>query len=223
MGEHVRRLRRNWVLIAAACVLGVLVALISVQIHALGEQLRQAESDSAVLSDQVKRMGGVPLVSPSAGPPGERGEAGRPPTAAEISAAVGAYLAAHPPTSGRAPTSREIGAVVSAYLEDNPPRSGRAPTREEIADAVSTYLREHPPARGPAGEQGEPGATVTGPPGPKGEPGKDSTVPGPQGERGPEGPSPSSFEFTFAGIRYVCRPTATGSANYECSPTPSSP
>ena len=152
MGVHVRRLRRNWLLVSAAAVIGVLVVVISMQIHALGEQLRQAESDSAVLSDQVKRMGGVPLVSPSAGPPGERGKVGD---------------KGDPGTPGRAPTTAEISAAVSVYLREHPPASGRAPTSGEVAAAVAVYLRDHPPARGLAGEKGdrgEPGATVTGPP-----------------------------------------------------------
>lgn len=170
MGEHVRRVRRNWLLIAAAAVIGVLVVVISVQINALGEQLRKAESDRQVLADQVQRLGGVPMVSPSPGPRGERGEAGRAPTTAEISAAVFMYLREHPPSAGRAPTSGEISAAVTAYLKD------------------------HPPARGPSGAtgspgpRGEPGETVTGPPGPAGkdgQDGKDSTVPGPKGDQGP--------------------------------------
>ncbi|TMS00199.1 hypothetical protein [Nonomuraea basaltis] len=173
MGEHVRLARRNWLVIATAVVVALLGLWASVQIGALGEQLRKSEENQEVLSDQVERLGGEPLVSPSVGPPGERGEPGRAPTAAEISAAVSAYLAAHPPAGGRAPTSSEIAAAVTAYLKD------------------------HPPARGPAGfagspgPRGEPGETVTGPPGAKGEDGvdgkdgKDSTVPGPQGERGP--------------------------------------
>lgn len=215
---------RPWLLplVASVVFAGLMVALM-LQVNTFGERLRKAESDRDVLSEQVKGLGGVPLVSPSAGPRGERGEAGRPPTATEISSAVAAYLREHPPASGRAPSAKEIAAAVANYLKEHPPASGRAPTSSEIASAVTAYLSDHPPARGPAGEKGEPGESVTGPPGPRGEPGKDSTVPGPQGERGPEGPPPSSFEFTFAGIRYVCRPTASGSTSYECSPAPAAP
>lgn len=209
---------RSWLPLVLGVVFALLMAALMLQINSVRGQIQKAESDSHTLADQVRQLGGVPRVSPAPGPPGERGEPGRPPSGQEISAAVSSYLAAYPPPAGRAPTSREIAAAVSAYLKDNPPQPGRSPTSEEIATAVAAYLRQNPPARGPAGEKGEPGETVTGSPGPKGEPGKDSTVPGPQGERGPAGPPPSLFEFTHLGTRYVCRPTEPESTKFECAP-----
>lgn len=81
---------------------------------------------------------------------------------------------------------------------------------------------------GPTGEPGEDGAdsTVPGPQGPPGEPGADSTVPGPagpqgeRGERGPEGPPPSSWTWTGPdGTVYECAPSSPGSTHYTCEAT----
>ncbi|WP_433519031.1 hypothetical protein ACQP2T_28040 [Nonomuraea sp. CA-143628] len=202
MGAHVRGLRRNWLVLSGAAVVAVLVAVISMQIHAFGAQLRQAEDDRQVLSEQVQRLGGVPLVSPSAGPPGQRGSQGQ------------------KGDPGRPPTVLEIQAAVTAYLQEHPPRDGKAPTATQIAAAVSAYLQTHPPARGPAGEKGEPGPAVTGPPGPAGERGQDSTVPGPKGDRGEPGPPPGGWTFTYAGLTYTCTPVESGSTAYRCEGAP---
>jgi hypothetical protein len=206
-----RRTWHAWSLVAAVVLAG-LTAAGMVAIGDVRSQLRDGERDRQVLADQVEKLGGIPLVSPSPGPQGERGEPGRAPTALEIQSAVSAYLAQHPPASGRAPTSAEISRAVSAYLKDNPP------------------------ARGPAGPSGSPGprgesgATVTGPPGPKGESGadgkdgvdgkdgKDSTVPGPKGEQGDTGPPPSGWTFAIGPVTYTCTPTEPGATTYQCTP-----
>jgi hypothetical protein len=198
---------RLWLLpLVVAVVFTAVLGALMVQINELGERVRQAESDRTILSEQVERMGGVPLVSPSAGPPGERGDVG---------------------PAGRPPTAAEIGAAVAAYLRANPPSGGRPPSDAEIAAAVSSYLREHPAPAGPRGEKGEPGEAVTGPPGPQGEAGKDgvdgedgqdSTVPGPQGEPGPAGPPPAGWTFTHEGVTYTCGPASPGSTTYTCNP-----
>lgn len=204
---------RVWILpFLVVAVYAVVLAVVTLQVSTFGDRLRKAEDDRAVLTEQVKQLGGKPFVSPSPGPRGEQGEPGRAPTVQEIQAAVASYLAVHPPASGRAPTAREISAAVSAYL------------------------RENPPARGPVGPsgspgpRGEPGATVTGPPGPKGEPGadgkdgvdgkdgKDSTVPGPQGEKGDPGAPPSGWTFAIGPVTYTCTPTEPGSTTYQCTP-----
>ncbi|GAA3550906.1 hypothetical protein GCM10022419_034000 [Nonomuraea rosea] len=205
VAESPPRRPRVWPLpLVVAVAFAAVMAALMVQISTLGERVRQAESDRQVLSEQVERLGGVPLVSPSSGPPGERGDVGpqgdpgRPPTTAEIGAAVAAYLAEHPPAAGRAPSAAQIGAAVSAYLQ------------------------QHPPARGPAGEKGdpgEPGETVTGSPGPRGEPGPESTVAGPQGESGPRGepgPPPAGWTFVYGGVTYTCSPAEPGSTTYRC-------
>lgn len=199
-----RRAWHVWPLVVAV-VIAVPPAVGMVVIGDVRNQLSAGERDRAVLAEQVERLGGIPLVSPSPGPRGERGEPGRAPTAQEIQAAVTSYLAAHPPASGRAPTAREISAAVTAYLRDNPPARGPAGPS------------------GSPGPRGEPGATVTGPPGPKGEPGKDgadgkdSTVPGPKGEQGDTGPPPSSWTFAIGPVTYTCRPTEPGATTYQCT------
>jgi hypothetical protein len=199
MGVHVRRLRRNWLLVAAAAVIGVLVVVISMQIHALGEQLRQAESDSAVLSDQVKRMGGVPLVSPSAGPPGERGPVG--PAGQTVMGPRGLPGPTGPPgPAGRDGKPGKDGAV---GLQGVPGLKG---------DPGATVTGP-PGAKGDAGVNGKDGQDgKDGSAGPKGEQGE----PGPRGETGP---APSSWTFTYLGLTYQCTPDEPGSTTYTCKAT----
>lgn len=102
-----------------------------------------------------------------------------------------------------------------------------------------------PAGRGEKGDRGEPGqpaptitprdgrdgadSTVPGPQGEKGEPGADSTVPGPQGdkgdpgEQGPPGPAPSGWSFTYRGTDYECTPDGDGSGHYGCDPVSEPP
>jgi hypothetical protein len=193
MAEHVRRIRRNWLALAAAGVIGVLVVVISVQIHALGEQLRQAQEDSHVLADQVERMGGTPLVSPAPGPTGARGPVG--------------------PTGPQG----EPGPQGTAGSDGEPGPSGR-PGKDGAPGPAGT-----PGAQGSPGPKGEPGETVTGPPGPRGEKGADGKdghagPKGEQGEPGPRGPAPTGWTFTHLGVTYRCEPDPPGSTTYTCTP-----
>jgi uncharacterized membrane protein len=196
MGVHVRRIRRNWLVLAAAGVIGVLVVFISVQIHAFGEQLRKAEEDSHVLAEQVERLGGTPLVSPAPIPAGERGPAGQPGPQGEPGPSG--------PDGSPGPTGKP-------GKDGTPGRPG--PTGP-------------PGVQGSPGPQGEPGDTVTGPPGPKGdkgENGKDGTdgakgASGDPGPRGEPGPPPTSWTFTHLGITYRCTPTEPESTTYTCEP-----
>lgn len=191
MGVHVRRIRRNWLLVAAVAVIGVLVVIISIQINALGEQLRKAEEDSHALADQVEQLGGVPLVSPSPGPPGERGEPG--PTGPPGATIVGPRGPAGP--SGPPGRDGKDGAQGPAGAAGSPGPRG------EPGETVT----------GPPGPRGEPGKD--------GADGKDSTVPGPQGERGPAGPPPSGWTYTdHLGFKYQCTPNEPGSTTYTCKP-----
>jgi hypothetical protein len=99
----------------------------------------------------------VPVVPPQV----IEGAPGRPPTPAEIEAAVSAYLVANPPAAGRPPSEAEVAAAVAQYLTANPPEPGRPPTAAEIAAAVETYFADNPPPRGPAGSTGERGPGPT--------------------------------------------------------------
>jgi len=202
MGEHVRRARRNWLIIAIAAVVAVLGIWASVQINALGSQLREAEENQQVLVEQVERLGGEPLVSPSVGPPGERGERGE-----------------------TGPPGQTIVGPRGSAGPSGPPGK---PGRDGKDGAPGSPGPPGPPgAVGSPGPRGEPGATVTGPPGPKGEPGEDGKdgvdgSPGPQGERGPRGepgPPPSGWTYTdHLGVTHTCTPVEPGSATYTCKP-----
>lgn len=197
MGEHVRRVRRNWLIIAIAGVVALLGLWASVQINALGTQLRESEQNQQVLSDQVKHLGGVPLVSPSAGPRGERGETGP-------------------------PGQTIVGPRGSAGPSGPPGRPGR-----DGKDSIVPGPSGPPGVAGSPGARGEPGATVTGPPGPRGEAGKDGAdgkdgSPGPKGDKGdpgPTGPPPSGWTYTdHLGFKYRCIPDEPGSTTFTCKP-----
>lgn len=197
---------RSWPLaLTAAVLLAAMMTAGMVTISDVREQIRSGERDRAVLSEQVENLGGVPLVSPSAGPAGERGQKGEP----------------GPPgptgSPGREPTKAEISAAVSAYLRENPPPRGRPPTMQEIMTAVAGYLAKNPPPAGEKGEKGERGE-----PGPTGPAGKNGTdgIPGPPGS---PGPSPSSWTFSYDGITYTCtRDDDTSEPRYVCTPVASS-
>lgn len=194
MGDHVRRVRRNWLVISIAAVVGVLGVWASIQINALGSQLREAEQNQQVLSAQVEKLGGVPLVSPSAGPRGERGEPGP----------SGPPGPTGPPgRDGRNAVDGKDGAAGEPGRDGNPGAQGPQGPAGPKGD---------PGEPGPPGAKGEPGAD--GDPGPQGSPGPR----GEQGPRGEPGPLPSSWTFTHLGVTYECTPTEPESTNYACKP-----
>jgi hypothetical protein len=194
MGDHVRRVRRNWLIIVIAAVVALLGLWASVQINALGDQLRKSEENQEVLSDQVESLGGKPLVSPSVGPPGERGEQG-PPGQTIVGPRGPAGPSGPPGRDGRPGVAGKDGAQGPAGVAGSPGPRG------EPGESVT----------GPPGPRGEPGKD--------GADGKDSTVPGPQGERGPAGPPPSGWTYTdHLGVKYQCTPDEPGSAHYTCKP-----
>jgi hypothetical protein len=69
------RLRRLAPLVPSVILLFFLI-IISVQLGGLGQRLHRAERDRLTLSDQVRDLGGVPRVTPSAGERGEPGQQG---------------------------------------------------------------------------------------------------------------------------------------------------
>lgn len=98
---------------------------------------------------------------------GPQGPPGPPPTDEAVYAAVESYFLEHPVEDGRTPSAAEVAAAVSAYLTENPPEPGEPgppPSAEQVAAAVEAYLTANPPAPGEPGEDGEDGAQ--GPPGP---------------------------------------------------------
>lgn len=75
--EDLPRRPRWWPLpLAVALVFAGILAALMLQIHDMRAQMLTAEHNSEVLADQVEELGGVPRVSPSAGPPGQRGDVG---------------------------------------------------------------------------------------------------------------------------------------------------
>lgn len=100
-----------------------------------------ATSSAQQLYDQVKRLGGTPVVpAPAAGPAGPQGPG---PTQAQIDAAVAVQLAEHPPPAGQNATPAMVASAVADFLTVHPPQPGRPPTAEEIASAASAYIAEH--------------------------------------------------------------------------------
>jgi hypothetical protein len=132
------------------------------QAASLAEQITAACSSGELtgpVCQQAEQVAQTPV--PPAAP--VTGAPGRPPTGAEIQAAVDAYLLAHPPPAGRAPTAAEVAAAVASYLSANPPTPGRAPTAEEISAAVAQYFAANPVRDGRDGRDatGEPGRPPT--------------------------------------------------------------
>ena len=181
-----------WAVVASVILAGIAWIVIAqgqridsqgTRISGLEQQRNAADDRSRTLAEQVRRLGGVPVVSPPPQPaPAQSGTPGRP-------GATGA--------AGRPPTEAEVSAAVTAYLREHPPPRGRAPTMAEIITAVSGYLRQNPPPAGPAG--------ATGPQGEKGETGNT----GPQGDRGEQGPPPSEEQVRAAVAAFFASHTLT--------------
>ena len=136
------------------------------QAQSLAEQIKAACSSGDLVGpvcEQAEQVAAAPAPPPPLASPAT-GEPGRPPTAAEIQAAVDAYLVEHPPACGRPPTPAEVAAAVAEYLIANPPTPGRPPTAEEISAAVAQYFADNPVRDGrdgKDGEDGEPGPPPT--------------------------------------------------------------
>lgn len=185
--------KHMWLLpLAVALVFAALVAALMVQIHSVQEQVRVAQRDSAVLAGQVERLGGVPLVSPSAGPRGERGAVG-PQGEPGPSGPPGPKGATGKP--GKAGSPGPVG-----------PAGPQGP-KGERGD------RGEPGPTGSPGPKGDPGKD-----GKDGRDGKDGAQ-GPQGSPGPAGPPPSKWTYTDAlGRVYECTPDSPGSTHFTCKP-----
>ncbi|WP_433520154.1 hypothetical protein ACQP2T_63485 (plasmid) [Nonomuraea sp. CA-143628] len=197
--EKPSRHRAWWLPLAAAVAFAGLMAAGMAAIGDVRSQLRKAESDGHVLSEQVKRLGGVPLVSLSPGPPGERGPVG--PAGQTVTGPRGLTGPSGPPgpagRDGKPGKDGAVGATGVPGLQGVPGQKG------EKGDPGP------PGGKGEAGADGKDGKD--GSAGPKGEQGE----PGPRGETGP---APTSWTFAIAGITYQCTPTETGSTTYSCKP-----
>lgn len=140
--------------------IGVLAFLWLAQRQEIG-QLRDSGNTTASqaqqLAQQVRSMGGTPVVTPATpGPQGPVGATGPGPTQAQIDDAVAAYLAAHPPDAGKPATPAMVATAVAEYLTANPPTPGRPPTAQEIATAAADYISAHSAQfTGPTGAAGK--------------------------------------------------------------------
>ncbi|WP_106253379.1 hypothetical protein [Allonocardiopsis opalescens] len=200
-----RRFGSRFQLGAVGFAVAVTVALCGVVIvvQTNAQALSQARADMTELADQVRELGGVPVVTPPPDPP----LMGEPPAAD------------HPEPVG--PSDAQVYAAVAAYLEGNPPppgddgadgedgERGPGPTEDQIAEAVGRYFTENPVSPGPVGPAGPAGAD--------GAPGQD----GSDGVDGEPGRPPTAEEIYAAVERYCqtngCPPEETA----EPSPGPS--
>jgi hypothetical protein len=165
---------RLLLLLGITGVLGVLVlaaALLwqNAHINGLRDAGNTTASQAQQLAQQVRSLGGTPVVTPATpGPQGPTGAQGPGPSDAQIADAVTRYLQVHPPAAGQPATPAMVATAVAAYLTVNPPQPGRAPTAQEITTATSTYLATHPTefqgvpgAAGAAGQNGVNGKDAT--------------------------------------------------------------
>ncbi|MFI6296695.1 hypothetical protein ACIBEJ_34255 [Nonomuraea sp. NPDC050790] len=142
-----RRQVRAWLLpLVISALFAALMIALMVQVNGLGDRLRRAETDRDLLVEQVEKLGGVPLVSPSPGPRGEQG-----PTGPAGQTVVGP----------RGPTG-------SPGPSGPPGRDGKDGASGPVGTSGSPGPQGEPGATvtGPAGPKGEPGE-----PGPRGESG----------------------------------------------------
>jgi hypothetical protein len=143
--EEKRWRRGDALALAAAVVLGLIMAGILISVRSLQVELRAANEARDQLAAQVERMGGDPV----AGPPGSRGEPGR-----SIEGPPGP--SGPPGDPGPTGPAGPAGSPGPTGPSGSPGASG--------TDGVGTVGPSGPP--GPAGPAGP-----TGPAGPQGEPG----------------------------------------------------
>lgn len=220
----------------AGLVLALLLAALAWKYGRDAQHQRAADHRAAVvehqaveqLANQVKGLGGTPVVQPSQlpGPQGPRGETGPGPSAAEVELAVASWCA---PRHDCTPTATQVAAAVRVYCSGTAcqgPRGssgptgspgspgatgssgaqGPPPTSDQIADAVATYCGAHNGCQGPTGPTGS-----TGPTGAAGEP-------------------PVSWTFSIGTRGYLCTrsdPFDPSAPTYTCkrqpAPSPSLP
>lgn len=176
------------VLVLAVLGLFVLVLLQGGSLHQVKGALTVVSGKQQVaataarqLADQVKRLGGTPVVTPPApvsspqlpvatGPTQEAIDnavfgyfAVHPPgaTPAMVAVQVAEYLTAHPPKPGSPASPTEIATAASDYIaahaDDFRGQPGANATDAQVASAVDAFCSEHDGCAGPAGQQGDKG------------------------------------------------------------------
>ena len=221
------RLIRFIGLVCVMAAIGAAIAYVSHRVDTLGVQLEDSRADntslrsdlneqeaaSTALAEQVKRLGGKPVVDPPATP--AQGERGPGPTAAQVKAAVADYCAGDrcKPTVSRSQVADAVadycagGRCLAKDGTDGGPgqdgtdgadgADGAGPTDEQIAAAVAAYCD----GGGNCGEDGADGQD-----GEDGSDGKDATIT-PSGTDCPDGERVSGVHLL-----------ADGSLTVSCAP-----
>jgi hypothetical protein len=158
---------------------GLVILLVTYK-HELDLERADRARDVSALSKQVENLGGTPVVEPSQGAQGEQGIQGPGPTDEQVRTAVGLYFLANPPQSGRPPTDAEVTAAVVAFCGVNNCRGDRGfdgndgingtngtngadgpgPTDQQVADAVTVFCTANNNCVGPKGDKGDRGPAV---------------------------------------------------------------
>lgn len=161
-----RLIEATWVagIVALAVILGWLMYSVRVQQDRVDVLAAALEDEQLAAEDRGEKP-----VAPSPsdlideptydGPDGEDQAEGKPPSDAQVLAAIEAYFADHPVKDGEDPSPAEIAAAVANYLIEHPPERGETgppPSAEQVAEAVATYLTANPPPQGDKGEPGRP-------------------------------------------------------------------
>jgi hypothetical protein len=182
-------------------------------IDQLANQVKLLCGDRPNCAPVVERARDVP--APAVGERGQQGERGPGPTEEQVRAAVTAYLTANPPLPGRPPTDAEIDAAVSAFCatrNDCAGPAGAAGPRGEQGDSV--VGPEGP--RGPAGADATDAQVATAV---EAFCAIRNGCIGPQGPIGSPGPAPVSWTFTFRNRAFVCS-DPDGNLAYDCTEVP---
>lgn len=191
-------------LVAAMATIGLAIALTAHRVDSLGVQLEESKSDRAslkadlndqeaasqALAEQVKRLGGKPVVDPVQAPPSTSPNQPSPGlTPAQIVAGVDAWCSIGNRCKPPGLTRQQVLAAVAAHCaggncQGPPPRDGKdapAITAAQISAGIAAHCANDACSikgdKGDEGDQGEKGEKGdTGEKGEKGEPG--SVTPG---------------------------------------------
>lgn len=135
------------------------------------KRLDKAEAAASALTDQVRDLGGRPVINPEDLEKALEGRSGTAPTDADVSFAVQLYCA-DGRCNGRDPSISQVAAAVATYCNrrgeckgpkgevgvtgqvGEPGPTGPPPSVESVMSAVVTYCSSRNECRGPKGENG---------------------------------------------------------------------
>jgi hypothetical protein len=164
--------RRRWIVVLVAAVAFLLGIVTMAQLSNRADSEKQRADDATAAAEkacaQLLQLGYPCPFDPAkfrgaTGAQGEQGPAGpqgRPPTEAEILAAVEVVYQRNRPADGRTPSAGELAVLVADYLVANPPPAGPSgpqgetgppPTAEQVRAAVDAWFAANPLPVCPAG------------------------------------------------------------------------